>query len=97
MSSIRNTKRAIAYLTGEVISNCSMALYFQGEASHEPLMAVIEEAADLHNTLIDKANHPAEKHNPKLVKKHYRALEKEMYAGVDAMFEKISTICQKKK
>lgn len=95
MSTIRNTKKEVAYLTGEVISNCYMAIYFQSETVKDELLAIVEQAIELHNNLIEKINHPAEKHNPSLVRKHYRSIETQMIEEVDAMFEKISAICQK--
>lgn len=94
MATIRNTKKEIAYLTGEVISNCYLALYFQGEEHKDALLDVINKAAELHNELIYRVNNPAEKHNRSLVRKHYRAIESDMITKVDALFQDISKVCQ---
>lgn len=94
MATIRQTKKEIAYLVSEVISNSYMALYFQGESAKEPLIGVINDAAELHNEMIFRVNHPAEKHNPSLVKKHYRAIEEETMTRIDNLFAEISRICQ---
>lgn len=96
MAKLRTIKKDIAYLTGEVISNCYLALYFQGESSQDKLTTLINKAVDMHNTLIERANHPAEKNNPRLVRKHYAAIKVELFSGVDTLFGEISTICSAK-
>lgn len=95
MANLRGIKKDIAYLVGEVISNANLAFYFQGEAAQKPLCEVIEKSIDLHNNLIERANHPAEKHNSKLVRKHYSAIKTDLMVGVDGLFNDISTICSK--
>lgn len=94
MATIRNTKKEIAYLTEEVISNCYLALYFQGEERRDALSEIIDLAVDNYNSLVHRVNHPAEKHNRKLLRKHYAQIEKDMITNVDELFEKISKVCQ---
>lgn len=96
MAKLRTIKKDIAYLTGEVISNCYLALYFQGESSQEKLTATINKAVEMHNSLIERANHPAEKHNPRLVRKHYSAINAELVDGADKLFTEISQVCAAK-
>lgn len=57
-------------------------------------MAVIEEAVEFRNELFVRANHPADKKNRSLVRKHYAQMRREMMSRVDAMFEKLSGICK---
>ncbi len=94
MAKLRTIKKDISYLTGEVISNCYMAMYFQGEDSMGSLQGVIEKAVSMHNDLIERANHPAEKHNSRLVRKHYQSLRLEMMDKVDALFSELSSVCK---
>ncbi len=96
MAKLRTIKKEISFLTGEIISNCYMAIYFQGENAIEPLSGVIEKAVTLHESLRQRANKPAEKHNKKLVRKHYTAIRAEMIQGADQLFEEISTVCSAK-
>lgn len=96
MANLRTIKKDISYLTGEVISDCYLALYFQGEAAEEKLAAVISSAVILHNDLITRANHPAEKRNVRLVKKHYASIQADLLNGVDELFGQISTLCAAK-
>ncbi|MEG0602152.1 MAG: hypothetical protein RR980_05150 [Mucinivorans sp.] len=96
MAKLRTIKKDIAYLTGEVISNSYLALYFQGQGSEDKLTAIINQAIELHNSLIERANHPTEKKNARLVRKHYASLRSELASGVDGLFGEISTICSSK-
>lgn len=97
MASIRKTKKEVTYLINEVISDCYVALYFQPESSREAILEVINQAVELNNKLIDAINHPADKHNASLVRKHYRHLRNEMFTEVDAMFAALSESCKAKK
>lgn len=92
---LRTIKKEISFLTGEIISNCYMALYFQGDKTEKPLADVIQKAVEAHNSLIERANHPAEKHNARLTRKHYAALRNDMIESADTLFTQISTICSK--
>lgn len=94
MASIRKTKKEVAYLINEVISNSYMAIYFQPESQTEALSEIVKKAVDLFNDTISQINHPAEKHNPRLVKKHYAAVRANVMSSVDGMFDEISKICQ---
>ncbi|MFI3295222.1 MAG: hypothetical protein R3Y19_04305 [Rikenellaceae bacterium] len=94
MASIRQSKKVVSYLIGEVISNSYLAIYFH-EESKDQLLDVIAQAIELHDTVVYKLNHPAEKKNPSLVRKHYRLTNQELINGVDELFVKISEICQK--
>lgn len=95
MAKLRTIKRDIAYLTGEIISNGYMAIYFQGEDAKASLTDVITKTVDNYNALIVRANHPPEKNNPKLVRKHYTAIRAEMLECADKMFSEISAVCSK--
>ncbi len=95
MAKLRTIKKEIAYLTGEVLNNSYMALYFQGQEAAEPLTKVIEDALEMYRSLTDRANHPAEKHNAKLVRKHYAAIRAELIDTVDTLFKEISAVCSK--
>ncbi len=95
MANLRTIKKEINYLTSEIVSNCYLAVYFQGEESAEALSAIISKAVDMNNTLRDRANHPAEKHNTKLVRKHYAAIYADLLSTSDELFQEISAVCSK--
>ena len=94
MASVREIKNDIAFLTNEVISDCYVSLYFKGKNKREEVIAIIEEATNFYNTMIQKANHPADKKNRSLVRKHYAQMRRDMMTEVDAMFQKLSNLCK---
>ena len=94
MASLRGIKNDIDYLVSEVISDCYMALYFNDQSKREGIVAVIEEAVDFRNELTQRANHPADKQNKSLVKKHYAQMRRDMMTRIDALFGKLSDICK---
>ena len=77
MASLRRIKKDIEYLVNEVIYDCYIALYFNQEKKDE-IFGVVEDAVALRNELVEMANHPAEKHNKSLVKKHYAFVRNEL-------------------
>lgn len=94
MASIRTIKKDLTYLVNEVISDASIALYFQPAASRDAIFGIINKAAELNNTLLDRINHPAEKHNPSLVRKHYAQVRRELADGVETLFGELSEVCK---
>ena len=91
MASLRRIKKDIEYLVNEVIYDCYVALYFNQEKKDETF-GVVEDAVALRNELVEMANHPAEKHNKSLVKKHYAFVRNELMERIDGLFEKLSDV-----
>ena len=91
MASLRNLKKDIDYLVEEVVTDCYLSIYFHSEKK-EAIVKVMEKAVDLRNSLVERANRPAEKHNPSLVKKHYAQLRRDMFAGIDQLFVELGEL-----
>ena len=91
MASLRRIKKDIEYLVNEVIYDCYIALYFNQEKKDE-IFGVVEDAVALRNELFEMANHPSEKHNKSLVKKHYAFVRNELMERIDGLFEKLSDV-----
>lgn len=91
MASLRRIKKDIEYLVNEVVYDCYIALYFNQEKKDE-IFGVVEDVVALRNELIEMANHPAEKHNKSLVKKHYAFVRNELMERIDGLFEKLSDV-----
>lgn len=91
MASLRRIKKDIEYLVNEVIYDCYVALYFNQEKKDE-IFGVVEDAVALRNELVEMANHPAEKHNKSLVKKHYAFVRNELMERIDGLFGKLSDV-----
>lgn len=94
MASLRTIKKDVDYLVDEVMGDCYMSLYFNRKNNKQAeIVSIMEAAADLRNDLFQKINNPAEKHNKRLVKKHYAQVRQELLDGVDSLFEKLSGLC----
>jgi predicted HAD superfamily phosphohydrolase len=91
MASLRKLKRDINYLMDEVVTDSYLSLYFHPEHK-DAIVGVIREAVDLRNTLYDRANKPAEKRSKSLVRKHYAAVRRDMFTGIDTLFTRLSQV-----
>ncbi len=91
MANLRILKKEIDYRLEELVFDCDMAICFQPKKGDQ-VFALMQEAVELRNALYAKANNPTEPHNKSLVKKHFAALRREMYAAFGEMFEKLSAI-----
>ena len=91
MASIRNLKRDIDYLMNEVVTDSYLSLHFHPE-HREAIIGVIRDAVELRNSLYDRANRPIEKRSRSLVSKHYTALRRDMFDGIDKLFVRLSEI-----
>lgn len=90
MASLRLIKKDIDYLVNEVVYDCYIALYFNTEKKEE-IVEVMESAVDMRNEFFEMVNHPAEKHNKSLVRKHYAFVRGELMERVDGLFDKLSS------
>lgn len=95
MASIRGIKNDLDYLISEVISDCYVRLYFQPEKKRDEVIGLIEEAVAFRNETFHRINHPAEKHNKSLVRKHYSAIRRDMMTRVDELFKKLCDLAAK--
>lgn len=91
MASVRQLKRDIDYLVNEVVYDCYMALYFNPDKQEE-VVGVMEDAVNSRNEFYEMANHPAEKHNKSLVKKHYAFVRNELMERIDSLFDRLSNV-----
>lgn len=91
MASLRKLKKDIDYLMDEVVTDSYLSLYFHPENKDE-IVKVIQDAVDLRNSLYDRANNPIEKKSTSLVHKHYAAVRRDMFEGIDGLFVRLSGI-----
>ncbi len=95
MASLRRIKKDIDYLVNEIVSDCYLALYFH-EDKADAIVGVIGDAVNMRNEFFEMVNHPAEKHNKSLVKKHYAFVRNELMDRVDGLFDKLSSVVNAK-
>lgn len=91
MASIRRFKGDVEYLVSEVISDSYTCVVLNERVDKDKVFSVINGAVQLRNEMIDKINHPTEKHNKKINRKYYAQLRREMMEKVDGLFDQLST------
>ncbi len=93
MANIKQLKKEVAYLSSQVIGD-SVDFINAFNGKELEAMAVIDEIVTLHNSTIDKINHPDGKDNPKLVKAFYAQLKKEYISGINEAYKKLENLVQ---
>ncbi|MBQ0024753.1 MAG: hypothetical protein KBT00_03380 [Bacteroidales bacterium] len=89
---LRVIKKDIEFLVSDFIEDALLFSMFHEEVPVEKVEDLMNEANDLADSLICKVNHP-EKDTKK--KTYYNGLVKELYAGLDALCEKLSALAKK--
>ena len=97
MASVKQLKKDIDNQVFELISDCFLYAGLHPDGKTEEVSAIIEEAVALRNDLIARVNNPASINDPKEVRKHFKAVQKDLGDGVNSLCEKLSTVSKKKK
>lgn len=93
MASIRKLKKEVNFLSPQVIADCfDLKEAFAGKENEA--MDVIAEIIVLHNSTLDKINHPDGKDNPKLVKAFYRQSKQAYADGINKAYESLAKLVQ---
>jgi hypothetical protein len=88
MASKRSLKKSINNLTFELVSECYSFKLFHPEKKHDKTDQAMQNLVLMRNNLIEKVNHPVEKHDFKKNRAHYREITKgfdKMIAFMDDM------------
>lgn len=92
MASVKRLKKDIEFHSAQLIGDCIEYIeYFEG-ANDDAALEIIKDAVKLHNEMLDRANHPDGKDNPKLVKAHYQKLRKDYVSGLDAAYTRLEEL-----
>jgi hypothetical protein len=94
MASIRELKKDIDYLVFEVISDCFVYAGLHPDNKTSDVSGIVNDAVSLRNDLIARVNNPAAK-EPKLVRQHFKAVQNDLIAGVDKLFDQLSSLTKK--
>ncbi|HEX2968972.1 MAG TPA: hypothetical protein VHO46_07680 [Bacteroidales bacterium] len=97
MSSRRDLKKDIDYLVFEVISDSFSFTTLHPDKDSDEVSGIITDAVSLRNDLIARVNHPDGKDNPKILKAFYKNVQKDLFEGVNKLFERLSSLSSKKK
>jgi hypothetical protein len=94
MAKLRTLKKDIDYLINEVLNDCYTLAYLFPDKK-ESAIEIINSAVDFRNEIFERVNNPDGKDNSKLVKAHYKNVNKDLLTGVDELFKKISELTKK--
>ena len=95
MATLRRLKKEIEFMSSQLIGDCIDFLETFEDKKETNILSIIEEAAELNNTMLDRACHPDGKDNPKLVKQHYRQLKTDFIKGLDQAYAKLEGLVKK--
>lgn len=88
MASIRNLKKDINYVLGDIIEECYTWELLNPKADTKASEAIIDEAIEAFDALIDMVN--AKKVESKKV--HYKKVEAELEATANKLIEKVNKL-----
>ncbi len=97
MASVRELKKDIDNLIFELISDCFVFGGLHPENKAEEVSGIISDAVGLRNDLISRVNNPVRNDDPKATRAHFQLVKKDLFTGVDKLFERLSALSQKKK
>ncbi len=91
MASIRDLKKDINFLTTEVVSECYVK-HLLTETNEKEISNLIAETLANGDEFLTRVNHPDGKLNPKLVKKYYTHLRKDLMEKSSETLDKLNKL-----
>lgn len=88
MASIRNLKKDINHTLGDLIEECYVWELLNPQAETTNSQAIIDEAAELYDELLDRTNAK----NIENKKAHFKAIDKELEEKAKAIADKINKL-----
>jgi hypothetical protein len=88
MASIKNLKKDINYVLGDIIEECYTWEILNPDADKKATEAIIDEAIDAFDALIDKVNAK----NVENSKAHFKSINKELEQTANDLIEKINKL-----
>ncbi|MBO5407664.1 MAG: hypothetical protein IJN06_02460 [Bacteroidales bacterium] len=88
MANLRVFKKDVIFLINEVISDCWVYMYMNGEKNLDEAKKIVADAVELGDNIFEQINHyPKDE-----AKKHFKALNQKLLEGVDALFVRLSAL-----
>ncbi len=97
MANIRSLKKEIDKKIYQVISDCFTFSALHPDDKVDVISAIVSDAVSFRNELIHRVNNPSKETDPKSKKTHYQMVNKDLNAGIDKLFERLSSVLKKKK
>lgn len=88
MANLRVFKKDVIFLINEVISDCWVYMYLNGEKNLDEAKKIVADAVELGDNIFEQINHYPKDD----AKKHFNALNKKLLEGVDALFVRLSAL-----
>ncbi|MGQ1891849.1 hypothetical protein ACT29H_15520 [Thermophagus sp. OGC60D27] len=92
MASIRDLKKDINYLAGEIVTEAYVRKMLFSNVDDETFRKVVTDTLMFRSAILKKINHPVEKRDPKKVKKYFQEVRKEMYQKFSELVEIVSEL-----
>ena len=92
MANLRELKKDINYLASEIVTQGYLKLTLMSSVKEEELSPILVEAVTMRNEFIARTNHPDGKDNPKLVKKFYQKVRKDLMDKSVELLDKIQAL-----
>lgn len=90
MANLRVIKKDVIFLINEVISDCWVFMYLNGDKNQEAAKQIITDAIALGDNLFEQINHfPKEE-----TKAHFKQVNTKLLTEVDALFKRISELAK---
>ena len=88
MANLRVFKKDVIFLINEVISDCWVYMYFNGDKNLDEAKKIVADAVEFGDNIFEQINHYPKDD----AKKHFTALNKKLLEGVDALFVRLSEL-----
>ena len=86
MANLRVFKKDVIFLINEVISDCWVYMYMNGDKNLDEAKKIVADAVELGDNIFEQINHYPKDD----AKKHFKALNQKLLEGVDALFVRLS-------
>lgn len=90
MASIRILKKDIDLLMSMVLNDCFYVVEYNPKVDSQAVMKIAGDAIEKHREFRIRVNHPDGKDDPKLVRKYYNDLSREVLETTNQFFERLS-------
>ena len=88
MANLRVFKKDVIFLINEVISDCWVYMYMNGDKNLDEAKKIVADAVELGDNIFEQINHYPKDD----AKKHFKALNQKLLEGVDALFVRLSAL-----
>ncbi len=86
MANLRVFKKDVIFLINEVISDCWVYMYMNGEKNLDEAKKIVADAVELGDNIFEQINHYPKDD----AKKHFKVLNQKLLEGVDGLFVRLS-------